>query len=704
MVRCYIDGQEAIPKLTDTIKVTRQNYFIKDTEAFTYDVTFPMQIAQNRRVLGNLQRMEVSKTAAKFANCQLIADNITVISGRGTVTSVTDTEVKVQIKTGSDDDDEAVGGRYPEAFYLHTTAECRAAASWQQGESTTYFPVDADDPTTVFPLPSLTILGDPTGSIPTLDGATTLYTPTIARIMEQGYMGAKEWAIFPPLYNASADKFYNVLGRSATYVVDTSGDTTVWHTQSDDEAIFNPLPCWSLARAVKEMVGVVGYTATGGFFEDELVAKLYIACPTKYPTGKVHFPADLDHWRRLSSYVPRWKLSTFLNELANLLNLQYTFDTTAKTVRIELATRLTTSTAAEDAYTQFEPLDEFSTEYDEDGAEYIAATNIAYDIENDNDTRYFHTLTDELRESFPVADYADAAAVKAAYAAMDDTTRRQTIFHCPTNYYYAHTEEADDGTETTTLDKCARFAPIIRDEASDTKTALSIVPTPWTVQPFPSFHHTQTTVKGFCSLTEATVSIGLPTLTEEESDTEETATVQSVMEGEADAPSEQGEDSTTLTIFAFEPQAMKAAPSATAIVEQGWNASSGVKKAGYPSTVPLAGCAFIDGDLYREGDHAPYTSAQLAQIGRTSLALTSTPCELYVGAAHASTATIGSEATALVDTHTKVTIKFLADELPVATKPYVFHGKKYVAEKIEIEIKNGKVSPVKTGYFYEVKG
>ena len=47
-------------------------------------------------------------------------------------------------------------------------------------------------------------------------------------------------------------------------------------------------------------------------------------------------------------------------------------------------------------------------------------------------------------------------------------------------------------------------------------------------------------------------------------------------------------------------------------------------------------------------------------------------------------------------------IKFLSDEIPDPTRIFIFHNKRYVCEKIEIQITEKGIDQVKTGYFYEI--
>ena len=100
MIVCTLDGKAGFPSSADKIKVTYENPFVKDSGSYTYDINFPMAIPGNRRLFGNIQRFDVKKAVPDFEECRLFVGNRLVISGKGTVTSVTNDMVKVQIVGG----------------------------------------------------------------------------------------------------------------------------------------------------------------------------------------------------------------------------------------------------------------------------------------------------------------------------------------------------------------------------------------------------------------------------------------------------------------------------------------------------------------------------------------------------------------------------------------------------------------------------
>lgn len=100
MIVCSLNGKTAYPSSSDKIKVTYENQFVKDSGSYTYDISFPMDIARNREIFNNVQRLDVKKKVDDFDDCKLYADNRLIISGKGTVTSITNDTVKLQIVGG----------------------------------------------------------------------------------------------------------------------------------------------------------------------------------------------------------------------------------------------------------------------------------------------------------------------------------------------------------------------------------------------------------------------------------------------------------------------------------------------------------------------------------------------------------------------------------------------------------------------------
>ena len=100
MIYCTIDGKIGYPSTSDKVKITYENQYVNDSGSYTYDISFPMTIHENRILFNNIHRFDVKKKIKSFNECRMYAGNRLVMSGKGTVTSVSDTVVKLQLVGG----------------------------------------------------------------------------------------------------------------------------------------------------------------------------------------------------------------------------------------------------------------------------------------------------------------------------------------------------------------------------------------------------------------------------------------------------------------------------------------------------------------------------------------------------------------------------------------------------------------------------
>ena len=97
MIFCLLDGDKVFPSLSSNIKITRENPELKDKGSYTLDVTFPLSVYENKKKFGHLNRIDVSMVSNDYESATLYVNSMAVISGIGVVTSVSNTEVKLQI-------------------------------------------------------------------------------------------------------------------------------------------------------------------------------------------------------------------------------------------------------------------------------------------------------------------------------------------------------------------------------------------------------------------------------------------------------------------------------------------------------------------------------------------------------------------------------------------------------------------------------
>lgn len=96
---CLIDGQRAIP--SGSVKVTLANPQFSDSGEYTYDVSFPLDIDENMEAFGLMGRVDISKSQlSDYDDVKFYAGNKLLITGTGTVTGITDRELRLQIIGG----------------------------------------------------------------------------------------------------------------------------------------------------------------------------------------------------------------------------------------------------------------------------------------------------------------------------------------------------------------------------------------------------------------------------------------------------------------------------------------------------------------------------------------------------------------------------------------------------------------------------
>lgn len=118
MIYCLIDGMKAYPSTGSNIKLTLENPFIKSSGDHTMQVSFPLDIPENRVVFGNINRIDVSKSKTVFEDCSLLCGTTVLLRGSGKLTSFSEKEVRLQLLgTSSNVKTKAEGLYIDEVFF-----------------------------------------------------------------------------------------------------------------------------------------------------------------------------------------------------------------------------------------------------------------------------------------------------------------------------------------------------------------------------------------------------------------------------------------------------------------------------------------------------------------------------------------------------------------------------------------------------------
>lgn len=646
MIVCEIDGQKAYPATTEKIKITYENQFVKDSGSYTYDITFPMDIAENRKIFGNVQRFNVKKSVMKFEMCRLYADNRLIISGKGTVTTVSPDKVKLQI----------VGGKsrikYNSLFEKHYIDE-----------------IDYPD----------VILDTGINKKP-YDTAGVRY-PNMSKqqwmvfidLTTSNYVGQKGVAVMSPINDETNEIIANRIGYSKFTKIKIDG---VKYPAGTYSYMYNCSVSPYLIYVLNKVIEHEGYTIKRNDLNKEPWNRLVIVNACK--SGKI------------KDALPHWTVYKFIDELRKLFNASFIFDEEEKSLSIIATNELVSNESKE-----YECEDEFEVEYDEDGLDNIATSNIQYSFDSAANRDWREYISQSVQKNYQTKEYASGTEMVKAAEAMTTKERKTTIFKVGFNYYIWADLPKDgnpDNEETTEQrTQCGFFNPIIRDMESDTFQDLNIVPV--AIYQRKLFDQKKTLKDNIDKMPNKYIVI--PSVVNEKEDSIEDMevdddgeyyfSVQDAMEGSSEDTSTTEDDDGTKMTVAFQAKNL---------------VNIGQQK-------PVAFDKVLDGEdtnlrfpvLYT--DYRMYPDTLLN--GNASMSLESLPNRSSrtfgnLDNGSGSSSRFGDK---VINKNQQITIKFLTDAIPDPSDIFVFHNKKYICEKVEMNVTNGNIEKEKTGYFYE---
>ena len=263
MIKVTINGKNAVPALSDGIRVVRQNPVICETEGLTMDLTFPMDILDNVRVFGRVNLIAVSKASAKatFQKCSMSVNGRVLISGTGTVTAVTDKVLKLQIRENT------VNPQYGEKGRLYID-ECLSLGTREQLMASMGAVYVGDRGWRVDAIPAL------------------------------GFPGVRGVFCLACVRNADTDGFVN--------------EPDIYRGNPDQYYIEAPQPQLCLMRVMEACWRALGYTVRSNAYDRSPWNDLYVASAEQ--TGEA------------ARGLPHWTVERFLDEFRKLFNARYRFE------------------------------------------------------------------------------------------------------------------------------------------------------------------------------------------------------------------------------------------------------------------------------------------------------------------------------------------------------------------------------------------
>lgn len=649
MIVCTLDDKVAYPSTSENIKVTLENQYVKESGSYTYDISFPLDIPENRLVFGNVQRMDVRKDIADFETCRLYAGNRLVITGKGTVTAVTPEAVKVQV----------VGGKsrikYNSKFEKHYIDEIDypaivldsgidTAAMEAFGYKSPYRAVD-------------------------FIGGKALFT----KLTSSNIVGQEGVAV----YATVNDETNGVLANRFVIMKDAEVKTNGHKNKGDYRIMYNPAPQPYLFYVLRKVVEHEGYAIKRNDLDRDPWNRLVIVSASK--TGSIR------------DALPHWTVYKFFDEFRKLFNASFVFDDLAKTLTITATEELLGNGSAE-----YECEDDFSTESDDDGLDTLSTSNIEYAFDDAAERDWRECISRSVLKRYETIEYDTEKAMHDAVPKMTAREKKTRIFKVGADYYiYAElpkdgNPEADE-TEWR-LAQCGFFNPIVRDIDSDDSQEIAICPAAMSQR---RNSDSGGKAKGFLAARAGSYWIVIPSVTndkeasvedmQQDDDGDYYYTVQDAMEGGAEEEDGGGDDSASMPV-AFQ---------ANCVINM-------------KSHEPVAAGSTLAGEdpdyripiLYT--DYRRWPSYHLS-TEKGSLSLENTPITTNRTFGSLYSATSAGRFKAIgIDSKHVTTIKFVTDEIPDPAKIYIFHNKRYVCSKVEINVKDDGIEREKTGYFYEI--
>lgn len=620
MITCIINGHRAYPISTSSIKVTYANQYVTDDGEYTYDITFPMNILANREIFKNVSRIEVAKNIAKYDDCKLYVDSRIIMSGVGTILSVNQNEVKLQI----------VGGKSRIKF----------------NEKLTKHYIDEMD-LGIADKPGYTVDKGWSQGFKNLQKINDIYRLDDDKSKFLGVEG--KWC-FVPVRDETNDMIANFVGV----------DKTKQFIGYNAPFIMNLAVQPNLMHIFRKVVEYEGYTLKRNDFDCKPWNLLYIA--SAYKT------------RELRKALPHWSSYTFIEEFRKLFNATIVFDDILKTCSVINASELTTTDSI-----KIEPMDEYTTDYDEDGSISTSSTaNLEYNLGGSANRGSYEVISKKVFENFDNF-HSEEISLDSQFVSTtllwSEKKKRQTIIE---NFgdYYIYVED-ENGKKSWKL--AGVWSPLIRDKSSEDYVDLNISPAAQVVEDI-NFKTGLLEDKYY----EKRCLLSIPNDKEpdsKESDVDDDGfsytSVQDAIDDESTLDKSE-DDQECMNIFFILPGRVQiGGPNQTSLSWVG-------NKSRWPQFLTdyrinadyrYSGIADIFYDFYS------LSLRKKREIGTTCL-----------GSLH--------DNGLRIDNKNSMEVKFKSDEIPDPSKIYIIRNKRFVCAKIEMEVKDDAIEPIYTGYFY----
>lgn len=454
MIQLYLDGKQAILSENQTFKFTAENSFFTKSASYTYDIELPLALAENRRIFGFIHRMDQTKEPRNLS-ALLIVDNVTILSGTGHITSVTETSVKVQLLG------EAASYNYmnkmDDTFIDKLDIGDWFMSTWPDGshwdgrgnEGWHYYPEDSHFKGTarmVFDRAKFT--DDGQWSDDTLFG----------RI----YNGTYPWVAFPVI-NATADVKCN---RFAYKFADSDHKTLIpfWRDYTGEISRQDPgndpvitsdavQPfVWIMAEKIAAATGFTLSRDDNALFQNQFFKRIFIV--------------NANNMIECNKCLPHWSVNDWWTQIENTFGLVLTIDYAGK--KMFLTQRCDHYRQKAATVTIKNVVDEYTSDVDDETEVDISVNNVGF---ADFDAAPADLLDDYIMTNSEANSEFESISelLEWGKSQSDMTVYKGTLFKCKDGRHYIYTEAEG-------LVEVNQFRPRLSEETEDVEVELKFVP------------------------------------------------------------------------------------------------------------------------------------------------------------------------------------------------------------------------------------
>lgn len=433
---------------TENIRLTIENTFFENSGSYTLDVTLPLHTPENLSFFGAINRLDTSKRYRSFET-MMIADSRVVFKGTGRITSITDTEAKIQMLSGN-----SSVKFWTKAQKLYID-ELHFEYTDNRSSFDDYVAGDGFDGVSIINA----------GSFPGRKGIFC-YVP----VLDENDPGSES-----ELSNGLLNE-HRLMINNDEFVVITHGGT-----DGDDPEyieVCRDSICPNLMFVTRWIFEHLGYTINRNDRNEDLVNSIYIATARKTTVKSTHYNnKSSSEEMAMAKALPHWTVEEFIKQLQNFLNVTVVFNDIDGTVDI-----------VSSAYTDGEiditssVVEQFEVDMidDEDVNENLYDSNVKYK-EGASDYHTIDMVDREIIKTFQEI-RCSFQEFLSQWDSMSDEEKKITIWTTEEGQYCAKIIDGGNNTESMERIRFNHFGSLERNTVNENDVELKISPVATTTE------------------------------------------------------------------------------------------------------------------------------------------------------------------------------------------------------------------------------